>query len=736
MTKKDILDNEMNELESFFNEINENNDNKDENNELNEFFEEDDEEKELDNFFDDDEDDEEEEENNKENKNEIYDNEQKDDNSREENFFDNLEEKESEELEDDDNDIEESFFDNLEEEEEEYYEEEDEDNEEDIEYEDWWNYLNKIYSKNNEKEEYENYLNLFDQDDERKNLLKIINECAKEEYKEFNDSAETLKNLSDYYVDDLDKYNLELRKFPMSWYIDFWRLLLKEESDIDLNKIKENLAVVYWLENATRVKSSFFYKWSLYTLFDIFIDEISEWYFLNKIRDMNKIWDKDTVLVWYDLLKNKLLASTIDNLLHYSVFGITWSWKTEYLKTIVTQYLSKRNFDVVFLEKWTDLDFLFEDTKHFIYKNNVITMDEKDILNIFTYLWLEIARRNKEFKKYKVWKIQEYNEKMRDLWKKEMNNLLFVIDEFAKLRETLASYDKKVDESFIRTLSWFIAIFRSFGIYFIAATQGKNVDAVPSAIQNNLTTKVIWYVKWANRIEWIHDLQLKRIAWDWALRKWDFIIQSEKISWTIFRSFYVSKTMYKILIDEWIIIWRNEDDKIKIKELWVEPAANEFLWEKVEELLEELWIDILDTSRLSWYWVNIEKLKELNIWNKIAVIVLFNLIIDWFIDQAERIREKNVAPKKFYVENEVNRLMWKQNSKYKSLWFVMQLVIKFYKDYIEEEFKNIKFPKDIHKAIIDDWESDLSELKEETLREIQNIIEIAFQNTINWLLDE
>jgi len=597
-----------------------------------------------------------------------------------------------------------------------------------------WNFLKEVFKKNRNKDVEENVYDLFEDTKRRNTLLWIINEVSKKKFKVFDDWVETLKDLSDYYIDDLNVYNVNVRKFPMSWYIDFWKLQLKEPEEINTKYIKNVIWNLYWVKEE-EVKSVFFYKWRLYTLFWSYIDDISEWYFLRKIREMHKSWDKDTVLVWYDLLENKLLASTIVSLLHYSVMWITQSWKTEYLKTIVTQYLAKNNFKVVFLEKGTDLNFLFERTKDFVYKNNVISMKSDDIINIFTYLWLEIFRRNKEFQKYNVWNIIDYNEIRRKEWEEEMYNLLFVIDEFAKLRETLSKFDKKVEENFIKTLWWFIAIFRSFWIYFVAATQAVTVaESIPSIIQNNLATKILWYAKWANRIEWINDLALKRIAWEGLLRKWDFIIQSETIATTIFRSFFVSKLMYETLLDEWIIKERDEEEIEYIKQNWTEVSANRFLSKEVERLLDILWIDILDTSRFSAYWVDIQKMKNLNIWSRIALTILFNLVIDWFEEQAERITEKNVAPKKFYVENVVNRLMWKQNNKYAPLWFVMSLIIKYYNDYLDEEFKNIKFPKNIHKAAIDEDWTDLIELKEETLREIQNIIEVAFQNTIESLL--
>ena len=139
-------------------------------------------------------------------------------------------------------------------------------------------------------------------------------------------------------------------------------------------------------------------------------------------------------------------------------------------------------------------------------------------------------------------------------------------------------------------------------------------------------------------------------------------------------------------------------------------------------------MDILSTERFAWYGIDLSKLNELFITEKIWLIILFNRIIDWFLDTVERIKEKNIQPIKFNIENEINDMA--NNSKYDGIWFILKNIEKTYKVYLESEMKNISFPKNIHKpSLWEDWE-DLVELKQQTIIEIQNIIEEAFSKTI------
>jgi len=96
--------------------------------------------------------------------------------------------------------------------------------------------------------------------------------------------------------------------------------------------------------------------------------------------------------------------------------------------------------------------------------------------------------------------------------------------------------------------------------------------------------------------------------------------------------------------------------------------------------------------------------------------------------------EKNVKPIVFDINSEL-KILWNKKA-YESLLMIFPLIKSIYDENIKWEFKNIKFPKDIYKVSLDeDSENNLAEAKQELLREIQNIIEIAFEKTINNKLD-
>jgi len=107
-------------------------------------------------------------------------------------------------------------------------------------------------------------------------------------------------------------------------------------------------------------------------------------YFENLLYKIIEKKDTDTIIIWYNLLNNKIIAKDVHELLHYMIIWESWSWKTVLLLSILYQFLMKPYSEAVLLEKWTDSDYWFTKIKNFIYKSNVESADDSTIITIFT----------------------------------------------------------------------------------------------------------------------------------------------------------------------------------------------------------------------------------------------------------------------------------------------------------------------------------------------------------------
>jgi len=490
---------------------------------------------------------------------------------------------------------------------------------------DWSTFLSNL---NKTKKVVENYINYFDEEelDKRSALVNFFNEISSNRYEFLTQTA--AYDLKDYYLEDLNLDKVNIIKFPFWVKVDLWKISINEEW-YDEKVVNSSLAIATWMK-PSEVKSWFLYKWNYYLLNKKFFSSYDDQYFIKLLTKLNWYhWYNDdlTIVLWYDLLQRKLLFSDYPTLRHYLVLWTTWSWKTVFMISIVIQYLIKHNVEMLFVEKWADLNNFYKMVwDWFFYKNNVFSINVEWIYALFIYLTLELKRRERLFRKQKVSDIFQYNDSVEE--KDKLKFILFVIDEFSVLRETLKSMSKEADEVFIATLTKLLRVFRSFWIYTMIATQDALTDSVPTQIQNNLNTKAIWFLQWASRYNWIWDLDLKRESWKWTFKKWDFIIQSEDFTTTVVRWFYLPDKDINYLIKMWYLEWKKEEELEQISKMWVENYSEYVLWQKIEKLLIELNIDIFKTEKFPAYWVNMQKFNQLLITNKVAITILFNLIIN------------------------------------------------------------------------------------------------------------
>lgn len=238
-------------------------------------------------------------------------------------------------------------------------------------------------------------------------------------------------------------------------------------------------------------------------------DEFLAWdYFERLLNKIVESRDTDSIIIWYDLLNNKILVDNIPSLLHYYIIWESGSWKTVLLLNIIYQFLSKPFSEVVLLEKWTDSDYWFSKIWSFVYKTDVQKVKASTVITIFTRLTLEIQRRRNLFTKFKSKKVSEYNEEIIEL-QKEWNfdnpiikYLYFFIDEFAAIRMAVKSlWWQEMDDMFISSLASVLNVARSFWIFIAFATQYPQANEwVDTRLVANLRTKILWKVVWATHV--------------------------------------------------------------------------------------------------------------------------------------------------------------------------------------------------------------------------------------------
>jgi len=122
----------------------------------------------------------------------------------------------------------------------------------------------------------------------------------------------------------------------------------------------------------------------------------------------------------------------------------------------------------------------------------------------------------------------------------------------------------------------------------------------------------------------------------------------------------------------------------------------------------------MQLEKLKEYWVDIKTLQKINWIQKYALIILWNILINRLEeDFIKRIRDKNLLPLQFNIENEIKKI--KEDEQYLWLIFLLLYVKKIYEIHLDTRIKSIKVSK-----------SDIKKNKEQ-------IINISIDEIIDWL---
>lgn len=570
---------------------------------------------------------------------------------------------------------------------------------------------------------------------------RIFNWLSRERWEMFSKQKIQWDDYKNVRLEQFREIDLIVKKLPHAIYIDLtWMNLLDTSKEVNEKEIWEYLFEFWWSSLFEKkwfkwVKSQFFWKWRFYVIYNDFLNDQDYYKITTKFIDN---WDYESILVWYDLLENKYVFSTIEELRHYSVVWASWSWKTVWLISLINQYLMKNNTDIIFIEKWTDLETYLRECERMIYKSDVEVMRYEHIISIFTYINMELARRKKIFAKLSserwepVNKIQLYNQIAKEEWKPFMKYLLLVIDEFSRLRDTLWNESKESEEFFLLQLKSLIQVARSYWIYCMLATQNPTSEWwVPSNIQLNLSTKILWLAEWASSVKYLTHTDERAVARQWKIRMWDFLFNAEWQSWmTITRMFKVDQLLDRF-IQEWYIVPKTEEEKKKIW-LSVDNYSNDNMNKLIHELLKENKdVELLNTDHFTEYWIDINWLDKIWWIKKLSVILIINILIYWFENEVcKKIRETNLNPANFDMNQSIDRIL--DNEVYQQLWFIFVLVKSIYFKYLDKVIKVEKISKsEINKA--KNWEDSSTESIEMYLEKIKENIVYNVNDTINRL---
>lgn len=588
--------------------------------------------------------------------------------------------------------------------------------------------------------EEKNQMIIMRQDNQKKYELfkRIFNWISRERWEIFSKQKLQSDEFKNTKLEEFREIDLTIKTLPHSSYLDFtWVNTVDLWKEVNEKELWEFLfefsdSPLYQKKWLSWIKSQFFWKWKFYVIDNWFLDSNDFYKITTKFVDN---WDYESILVWYDLLSNRYIFSSIEQLRHYSVVWTSWSWKTVWLVSLVTQYLIKNNTDIIFIEKWTDLEWYLRECERFIYKSDVEVMRYEHIIAIFTYINMELSRRKKIFAQMQpkpVSKIQEYNAIAEKQWKPFMKYLLLVIDEFSRLRDTLWNESKESEEFFLFQLKSLIQVARSYWIYCMLATQNHTSEWwVPSNIQLNLSTKVLWLAEWASSVKYLTHADERAVARQWKIRMWDFLFNAEWQPWmTISRMFKVDQLLPQF-IEDWYIVPKTEEEKNKI---WI--SVDDYSNNKINELIQELMkdnsdIELLKSDKFWDYWINTMWLDRISWIRKLSMILIINILLWRFENEVcKKIRETNLNPSNFNMEQEIDKLL--DNENYQQLWFIFVLVKSIYFKYLDNVIKVEKISKsEINKA--KNWDDASTEAIEWYLWRIRENIVYNVNDTLSRL---
>lgn len=555
-----------------------------------------------------------------------------------------------------------------------------------------------------------------------KSLEKLFNILSKDEVTMFSKKlveSDTYKNVK---LEHFKATKIKMWKFDYWCFIDCSSLSYKDPKEIPLDEAAEYLVDVLYTDdelidekgNKINIKkgSAFFRRWRFFALLDKTLVD-SHWYDI--VTTLVDNWDYANVILWYDLLNNKLVFEKYPNLMHYQMIGASKSGKSETMKGIMLQYLAKNNTELMVVEKANDFNLVFQKAKKMIYKATVDELQFPDLISFFSYLSINFSLRRKIMGKF--WNLEDYNKLREKEGKQKLWYMLIVIDEFFVLRWNLKA--AWYEDFFLQQLASVASKARSYWIYLMIATQSPNTDGIPSNLQNNLQIKFTGKTQQASNIKYFkNDVDARPIAAKQVIYQGDFLLSADCTEETIVRGYFDVYDSLQKLIDNNYILWRNEEEQEEIEIAWWPGNFSiDYLSRKNLELIEKTWCKLVTTTRFARYWISQKEIDRIPWITKIAIIVLINFILDWIEKTSSTLRESNVTPIPFNIDNAIAI----ENNKIEnaSLAFIFVLIDSLYKNYLQDGIKTIKFSKSDMKWLNDDWATEALETF------LANIVETA-----------
>lgn len=553
-------------------------------------------------------------------------------------------------------------------------------------------------------------------------LARLVNMVIKDNVDVFSKKDIYSDSYKDIKYENFRQDKIKMKKMPYSCYIDFWNISIRDFSEINLDDAKELLVSSLYEDQEIEemgqtpdkfVKSAFFWKNKLFVLNNV---GASYKKYTEITEAMIDRWDYNQILLWYDILDNKLLFSKIKDLIHYQAFGSSGAGKTETLKNIVLQYLAKNNCEVMVIDKGTDFDKFFQQAARISYKSSVESLNVSDVISFFTYVSINFSLRIKMF--WVIKDLEQFNE-MRELeWKPKMNYMLIVIDEFKVLRENLRS--SGIEDFFLEQLSALVSKCRSFGIYVMIATQAPNAaDGIPKVLQNNLqvrftgktdNTKLIGYLK--------NDAEAKFILQKNIIHHWDFILTTDNFE-TVVRWYYDLNDSLTDLISDWYVLGRWEEQKQELEMAWGSSRYSIALMDQYNlEFIEKTGCPLIMTDRFEEFGINLDKVMAIKGVTRLAVIVIINFLIDWVEDTINTLTNTNITPTTFNITNVINIAKVKEENS--ALLFIFILIDNIFKNHLADGIKTIKFGKSDLKGI--NWDDGSTEALDVLLLNIKETV--------------
>lgn len=480
---------------------------------------------------------------------------------------------------------------------------------------------------------------------------------------------------------------LDIKQTKYAVIINFQNVPINEKIIQDNLKfleieLKTKAEEIFW----KKIKTIVFYRKKIMIIFwDVL--------YYKDIQKYNEELPYEYIFYWIDLLTNDLIYVKDTTALHHNILWATNTGKTVALINIMASLSNRKVYDeypnlrpdFLILEKANDFNILFP-FANMLYKWNITSISNAEIILVFFYLRLIYQERNKIMKeRWNYQNIHEYNENVPI---EERMNLKFIfIDEFKTLIDRFTWKSKKEFEIKVWTIT---QLYRSAGIYLYIWTQNFGWDKwVPTSIRWNIRTYLIWHTEDVS--QYYRFLKPDSYLTASKIKLWDFLFKNPD-SWTenIIRIPYIYSDLEKTdddLLQKFNDLQETLNLPVKEELEWNDElleiylSNSEYYWKKiltkyVEDKLDDFGnIKILNKNFLAEAWVDLEDLDI--IWlKKIWLIILSNLFNE-YIEQVQQSINNKLDPEQFNIENLLDNV----SEKYPIIWFLTMYVRELYNTY-------------------------------------------------------